>query len=100
MRSEYTIPLSQIETEFGLERVTVPENYESVLISTPEVWRPGLALAGFFECFEPTRIQIFGNAEHRYLDERDDGRRNAKIDDFFRHKPVAVVITSSLPPFP
>ena len=51
MRSEYTIPLSQIEKEFSLERVTVPENYESILIATPEVWRPGLALAGFFEFF-------------------------------------------------
>ena len=100
MKEVYSIPLSKLITEFSLQAIYLPDEAEKIIISNTEVTRPGLALAGFFECFEPTRIQIFGTAEHRYLDERDESRRNAKIDDFFRHKPVAVIITSSLPAFP
>ncbi len=100
MRSEYTIPLSQIEKEFSLERVTVPDNYESVLISTPEVWRPGLAMAGFYDVFDQDRISLLGNAEHAFLSGLDEVDRKKKIYDFVEHKPVAIIFTSNLTVFP
>ncbi|MBQ8717260.1 MAG: HPr(Ser) kinase/phosphatase [Clostridia bacterium] len=100
MKETYTIPLSSLIEEFGLTPVYLPDEAEKLLISNTEVSRPGLALAGFFEKFERSRVQLIGIAEYRYLEERDEARRNAKIDDFFRHKPVAVVLTTSLPPFP
>ena len=100
MRSEYTIPLSQIEKEFSLERVTVPENYESILIATPEVWRPGLALAGFYDIFDKDRISIIGNAEHVFLSRLDAEDRRKKIIDFVEHLPAAIIFSSGLEVFP
>jgi len=100
MKEIYTIPLSSLVEEFGLTPVYLPDDAEKLLISNTEVNRPGLALAGFFEKFEHSRIQLIGIAEYRYLEERDEARRNAKIDDFFRHKPVAVILTTGLAPFP
>ena len=100
MKETYTIPLSSLIEEFGLSPVYLPDEAEKLLISNTEVNRPGLALAGFFEKFEHSRIQLIGIAEYRYLEERDEARRNAKIDDFFRHKPAAVVLTTGLTPFP
>ncbi|MBE6619708.1 MAG: HPr kinase/phosphorylase, partial [Ruminococcaceae bacterium] len=44
MSSEYTIPLYKLVEEFGLEKVITPENFNEILIDTPEVNRPGLAL--------------------------------------------------------
>ncbi len=96
MSTEYSIPLSKIEEEFSLERVTVPENYEDILISTPEVWRPGLALAGFYEIFDKDRISIIGNAEHRYLLRLDPDDRKKKIIDFINAMPVAIIFTRDL----
>ena len=52
MSAEYTIPLSKVEQEFNLERITVPENYDEIKVETPQVNRPGLALTGFYEIFE------------------------------------------------
>jgi serine kinase of HPr protein (carbohydrate metabolism regulator) len=95
MRSEYTIPLSQIEKEFSLERITVPEDYESVLISTPEVWRPGLAMAGFYDVFDQDRVSLLGNAEHAFLSGLEESDRKKKIYDFVDHKPVAIIFTSN-----
>ncbi len=99
MKETYTIPLSTLIGEFSLSPVYLPDDAERIMISNSEVNRPGLALAGFFEKFEQTRIQLIGIAEYSYLQERDEQRRNAKIDDFFRHKPIAVILTTGLAPF-
>lgn len=100
MQQEYSIPLSHVIKEFALECVYLPEHEKDIFISNPEVNRPGLALAGFFENFEHTRIQIIGKAEYNYLREQSENKRNAKIDDFMRHVPAALVLSTSLEPFP
>lgn len=100
MQETYTIPLSGLIKEFALTPVYLPDEPENIMICNTEVDRPGLALAGFFEIFERTRIQVVGKAEYVYLGERDEARRNAKIEDFFRQKPVAVIMSTSREPYP
>ncbi len=99
MNVEHKIPLAQIEKEFSLERITVPENYDEVMISSPEVWRPGLALTGFFELFDKDRISLIGSAEHKYLQQLPDRDRKQRICDFIEKRPVAVIFTRELPVF-
>ena len=99
MKETYSIPLSHLIGEFNLSPVYLPDDAKSIMISNTEVNRPGLALAGYFEKFERSRIQLIGLAEYSYLQERDEKRRDAKIDDFFRHQPVAVILTTDLSPF-
>ena len=100
MHEQYSISLSQMIAEFKLETIYTPQDPEELVISNPEVHRPGLALTGFFTNFDPTRVQILGNAEYNYLLEQSESKRNAKLEDFFRHRPVAVVLSTSLEPFP
>ena len=97
---EYTIPLSQIEKEFSLDKVTVPPNYDSLQVSTPEVWRPGLALSGFYDIFDSNRICVLGNAEHLYLSRLATEDRKKKLVDFAKHDPVAIIFTRELEVFP
>ena len=99
MSVEYTIPLTKIEQEFNLTRVTVPENYEEIKVETPEVNRPGLALTGFYEIFERSRISIIGNAEHLYLRRLDPDDRKKKITDYVNARPVAVIFAHGLEVF-
>ncbi len=99
MQDQYTITLARIIKEFSLESVYLPADADTITISNPEVNRPGLALAGFFENFAPSRIQIIGKAEYHYLAEQMENKRNAKIEDFFRHSPAAVVLSTDLQPF-
>ncbi len=96
----FTIPLAQLEKEFSFERIYVPEDYETVLIRTPEVSRPGLALAGFYGIFDRDRIQIIGNAEHKYLQELSPRAREQALVDFIKALPVAVLFTSGNEVFP
>ncbi len=97
MESKYSIPLSSLIKEFQLEEVEMPENGAEIMVSNPEVIRPGLTLSGFVEVFEPTRIQIIGRAEHTYLSQLTSIQRNVRLENLFRLKPVAVVVASHLP---
>lgn len=96
MKETYSIRLSQLADEFGFEKIVVPDNYDGILVQTPEVMRPGLALSGFYEIFDEERLHLIGNAEHRYLSELDPADRRKKISDFINARPNAVIYTSGL----
>ena len=96
MEGNHTIPLSKLIDEFSLEQIVVPANLPEILITTPEVNRPGLALTGFFEYFESARIQLIGKAEHRYLTELSAAERESSLDRLMAAKPSAVVVTTGL----
>ena len=92
MHEQYSIPLSALIKEFKLETIYLPGDPDELMISNPEVHRPGLALTGFFKVFDHTRVQILGNAEYTYLCDQPDSVRENKIEDFFAHSPAAVVL--------
>lgn len=96
MKETYSIKLAQLADEFGFERIVTPENFDSILVQTPEVMRPGLALSGFYEIFDEERLHLIGNAEHRYLSELEPADRKKKICDFIDAHPNAVIYTSGL----
>ena len=99
MDSKHSIPLSQLVTELQLEEVYLPKSSDEIMISTPEVSRPGLALSGFLDVFEPLRIQIIGLAEHQYLGDLSNEERSIRLENFLKLKPVAVVVTTNLSVF-
>ena len=92
----YSVNLSKVEKDLGLEQLFVPENYSEVVVESLDVNRPGLQLSGFYEYFDATRMQIMGNAEIAFLLECPGDERMEKIDRFFSEKPVAVVITRNI----
>ncbi len=100
METEYSIALEQLINEFQLEVVYLPTDAKDILLSNAEVNRPGLALAGFFGNFDPTRIEIIGKAEHGFLSERDEDERDFKIREFIRHKPACIIVSTGLEIFP
>ena len=100
MQEIYSIPLSKLAEEFNLKPVNLPSNYESILVQSPEVMRPGLSLTGFYEIFDAERLHLIGNAEHLYLSRLPADERRKKIRDFVYAQPTAVIITSGLEVFP
>ena len=94
----HTIPLKKLCEEITLEIITVPENYEEILIERNEVNRPGMPLAGFYDHFEKSRIQIIGKVESLYINQLEPRTRRESLEKFFASDPVAVVITTSIEP--
>lgn len=87
------IPLKKVIDEFSLEVMYCPEAPEEVQVCRAEVTRPGLQLAGFFDHFEPQRIQIIGTAEYVFLGKMNEEERRSSLSDFFSHRPAAVVFS-------
>ena len=97
MNQVHTIPLAKIVEDFHLEVVVKPDNFEEIQITSPEVNRPGLALAGFYEIFEPERIQLIGKAETQYLSLLEPSTKRVMLQKLVDAKPVAIVYTTNLP---
>ena len=91
-----TESLDRIIKELNLEEIWLPAPAEEIRVSCPAVNRPGLPLVGYFDRFESERIQIIGKVEYNYLKEMDPEERMTRLDAFFAHKPVAVIVTSSI----
>ncbi len=100
MAESYSISLEKLCTEFRLETIYTPTPLADIPITTPEVMRPGLALAGFFEIFDAARVQIIGNAERRYLESLSDDERRRHIFDYIHAHPLAVIYSTSGEVFP
>ncbi len=93
---QYTVALSKIIKECQLSEVYLPREASDIEITLAEVNRPGLQLGGFFDHYEPGRIQVIGKVEYRYLTGLDEKERFEKIDAFLSHGAATVIFSSDL----
>lgn len=91
-------PLSKLIEEFKLETIFAPEDISKVEITRSEIHRPGLPLAGFFDCFDPERIHIIGRVETIYLSKFSAEERALKVRALMEKRPVCVIIARGLEP--
>lgn len=90
----FTVELSKIIEELKLEEVYVPQ--KDVVIETVDVNRPGLQIAGFFDYFDPKRIQIYGMVENTYLEQFSSDEKREKFDAFFKRGIPALIVTRDM----
>lgn len=96
----FSIELSVVAEEFQLEKLYESSDYENVLVSTADVNRPGLQLVGFFDHFDPQRIQIMGKVEFTYLDQFPGEQRMEMLEKLFQQQFPAMVITRGMQVYP
>ena len=70
MIETYSIPLTDLVRDFKLEVAYASQDYEAIRLTVEAVSRPGLQIAGYFDYFEPMRLQILGNVEVSYLQKK------------------------------
>ena len=99
MSEAYTVSLESVIDEFQLEKIYYPEKPSPIMLDRKEVNRPGLQLAGFFDHFDPLRIQIVGKVEYHYLLGLTPPQRKVAIDTFMSKHIAALIITSGLDVF-
>ena len=62
-----TISLTRIIEKMKLENLTPEVSVKGIKISQPDINRPALQMAGYFEHFEATRLQVIGFVEYSYI---------------------------------
>ncbi len=97
---KYSITLGKIIDEFGFEVECGPENYRDREIFSDDLNRCGLQLAGFYDFFDPDRLQLIGKVETSFLCQYDKGKRSEIFDTFFSTGIPALIITRDIVPFP
>ena len=98
--SEFKIALNKIIETFQLEKVYEADNIEKVYVSSSDLNRPGLQMAGFFDYFDTTRVQVIGKVECTYLEQFSSEERTEIFDKFFSHHFPAIIITRDIRAFP
>ncbi|MBQ9965372.1 MAG: HPr(Ser) kinase/phosphatase [Clostridia bacterium] len=96
MKTKYSVELNKMIKEFSLETLFVPEDLDERKICIPEINRPGLQMAGYYEFFDADRVQIFGKSEQGYLLGFNDSDAEQRLHEFFSKKPVAVIVARGL----
>ena len=98
MSAKFIVPLQNLIDAFNLEELYLPEDASSIAISTSEINRPGLQLSGFFDYFDPQRIQILGKSEFAFLGQFGEEEQEVLIEKYFATSPPAIVITRNIEP--
>ena len=100
MIETYSVPLTTLVNEFDLEVAFAATDYNQVRLTVPEVSRPGLQLAGYYDHFDPMCLQILGNAESSYLTKLNPAQRSAVYDRLFSYKFPALLLSRNGVPSP
>lgn len=93
---KFTVKLSKIIDEFNLETVYGADNIKKVIVSSNEVNRPSLQIAGFFDYFDNSRIQIIGKVEISYLEKMSHEERVSSLEKLFEKEFPALVVTREI----
>ena len=100
MIDTYSVPLKTLVEKFRLEIAYASTDFDSIRLTVEDVARPGLQLAGFFDHYEPMRMQVMGNVEMSYMAKLSPGNRSAIYDRLFSYKFPALLIARDIQPHP
>lgn len=94
--SMFSIPLNQVIDEFQLEKIFVASDIDEVEVSSSDVNRPALQIAGFYDYFNHKLLQVLGKVEITYLNQFASEGRCRMLEALFEKKLPAVIITRGM----
>lgn len=100
MADIYSIPMRTIVEVFDLQVIHASTYFDSIRLTAGDVSRPGLVLAGFFDHFEPHRLQVLGNMEMSYLEKLPEQQRREMYRRLFERRIPALLIARNFEPDP
>ncbi len=98
MVHDYCVPLKQLVEEFGLDVAYRATDFDAIHLTVEDVARPGLQLAGYFDHFEPMRLQVMGNVEISYIEKMTESERLSVYDRLFSYKFPALLLARGFEP--
>ena len=70
-----SVKLEQVIEKMKLENLTPQLDISKSKITQPDINRPALQMAGYFEHFEATRLQVIGFVEYTYMEGLPQARK-------------------------
>ena len=69
------VKLTRLIEKMKLEHLNPEVEITNIKIMQPDINRPALQMAGYFEHFEATRLQIIGFVEYSYMEAMTQERK-------------------------
>ena len=95
-----SVRLSAIIEKMKLENLTPEINVDKIRITQPDINRPALQMAGYFEHFEETRLQVIGFVEYTYMQGLSEDRKKEVYEQLLSYEIPAIVFCRELTPDP
>lgn len=92
----YTVDMVQLIEKINLENCTPDIDIKRIKISQPDVNRPALQLAGFYDYFDAERVQIIGYVEHAYMQKFSEDKRLEIMSRLMDYKVPCIVFCRNL----
>ncbi len=93
-----SVKLEQIIEKMKLENLTPELDISKIKITQPDINRPALQMAGYFEHFEATRLQVIGFVEYTYMEGLPKARQKEIYDRLLSCEIPAIVFCRELKP--
>lgn len=88
----YRVKLTELMERMELKNILPDIDVSEIEISESSVNRIALQLTGFFEHFQADRIQIIGNAESAYINEKSDEEMKPIFEKLFSYDIPCMVV--------
>ena len=93
----YTVELTKLVEKMNLKNCTPEIDISEIVLTEPEVNRPALQLAGFFDCFNYDRLQIIGNVEYAYMEQMKSDHGKGIMQKLRSFKIPCIIFCRNLP---
>ncbi len=94
-----TVKLTQVIEKMKLENLTPEINIDKIRIHEPDINRPALQIAGYYEYFDAARIQIIGYVEYSYMENALNPEQQVESFEKLLDYPIpAIVFCRNLKP--
>lgn len=92
------VELKDIVIKMNLKNLTPEVELTGREVNVPDINRPALQLAGFFDHFDSDRVQIIGYVEYAYLETLEESRKHQVFDELLSHKVPCIILSRDMEP--
>ena len=93
-----SVKLERLIEKFKLVNLTPDIDIKGIRITQPDVNRPALQMAGYFEHFDSTRLQVIGFVEYTYMEGISEEQKRRVYDKLMSYDIPCVVFSRELHP--
>ncbi|MBQ1850434.1 MAG: HPr(Ser) kinase/phosphatase [Lachnospiraceae bacterium] len=87
-----SVSLSRVIEKMKLENVTPEIDIRKIKVTQPDINRPALQMAGYFEHFDAARLQVIGFVEYSYMGGLADERKREVYDQLLSYETIPGVV--------
>ncbi len=93
-----SVGLTKVIDKMKLENLTPEIDVSKIRITQPDINRPALQMAGYFEHFDATRLQVIGFVEYTYMEGLSDEARREVYGRLMTYDIPGIVFCRELKP--